>query len=219
MSDNQHAAPEEEAGGYGTPTAEQESGGPDAKQFAQPREEEDFDAAGLNQNSPDGETYQTGAPNLDHLSEEDQDSAGEPGAGRFGGTDDQLHAETDSADPGFEPVPRDPGDPPAQPEPGESPIPRDPDVSPVPNQPEELPTPRDPDAAPPGTPGAPGAPGGPGSGGGAGSDVPSADAEIDDSNTDGQSTAPFSSESGEDAAGLPDGSGNNLSSAKAPKED
>jgi len=47
--DNQHAAPEEEAGGYGTPTAEQETGGPDNRQFAQPREEEDFDAAGLNQ--------------------------------------------------------------------------------------------------------------------------------------------------------------------------
>ena len=39
----------EEAGGYGTPTAEQEMPAADNKQFAQPRDEEDFDAAGLNQ--------------------------------------------------------------------------------------------------------------------------------------------------------------------------
>src|SRR6478752_4822800 len=100
--DNQHAAPEEEAGG---------------QQFAQPREEEDFDAAGLNQNSPEGETFQTGTPNLSHFAEEDQDSSGEPGAGRFGGTDEQLHADTASTGAGFDPVP------------GESQLPRDPDAS------------------------------------------------------------------------------------------
>jgi hypothetical protein len=113
--ENQNAAPEEEVGGYGTPTAEQEAGG---QQFAQPREEEDFDAAGLNQNSPDGETFQTGTPNLSHFAEEDQDSSGEPGAGRFGGTDEQHHAENASSVAGFDPVP------------GESPLPRDPDASP-----------------------------------------------------------------------------------------
>ena len=157
--DNQ---PEEEVGGYGTPTAEQEMGGADNKQFAQPREEEDFDAAGLNQDSTSGETCPTGTPNLGHLAEEDQDSAGEPGAGRFGGTDEQYHAETDTNDPGFEP--------------GEPPVPRD-------------------------------------------ADVPSAEAEINESNADEQGSEPFSSESGQEAAGLPDGSGNDLPADKAPKDD
>lgn len=157
--DNQ---PEEEVGGYGTPTAEQEMGGADNKQFAQPREEEDFDAAGLNQDSTSGETFPTGSPNLGHLAEEDQDSAGEPGAGRFGGTDEQYHAESDTNDPGFEP--------------GEPPIPRD-------------------------------------------ADVPSAEAEIDESNADEQGSEPFSSEAGQEAAGLPDGSGNDLPADKAPKDD
>ena len=43
--DNQHAAPEEVAGGYGTPTVEQETGA-DAKQFAQPRAEGDSGSYG-----------------------------------------------------------------------------------------------------------------------------------------------------------------------------
>jgi hypothetical protein len=157
--DNQ---PEEEVGGYGTPTAEQEMGGADNKQFAQPREEEDFDAAGLNQDSSTGETYPTGPPNLSHLAEEDQDSAGEPGAGRFGGTDEQYHAESDTNDPGFEP--------------GEPPVPRD-------------------------------------------ADLPSAEAEINESNADEQGSEPFSSEPEQEAAGLPDGSGSNLPADKAPKDD
>ena len=160
--DNQHAEPEEEVGGYGTPTAEQEMGGADNKQFAQPREEEDFDEAGLNQDSPAGETFATGSPNLGHFNEEDQDSAGEPGAGRFGGTEEQFHAESDTNDPGFEP--------------GEPPIPRD-------------------------------------------ADVPSAEAEINESNADKQGSEPFSSEAGQEAAGLPDGSGNELPQEKAPKDD
>ncbi|WP_426004116.1 hypothetical protein ACPFL9_17305 [Paenarthrobacter sp. NyZ202] len=87
--DKQNATPEEEVGGYGTPTAEQEAGGGQA----QPRVEEDLSEAGLSQDSPDGETYATGAPNLSHLDPEDSDSAGEPGAGRFGGTDEQYHTE------------------------------------------------------------------------------------------------------------------------------
>ncbi len=57
-----------------------------------------------------------------------------PGAGRFGGTDDQRHAEADSNDPGFEP--------------GEPPVPRD-------------------------------------------AQVPSAEADIDESNADSQGSAPF----------------------------
>jgi hypothetical protein len=160
--ENQRTEPEEEVGGYGSPTAEQEMGGADNKQFAQPRDEEDFDAAGLNQDSPDGETFATGTPNLSHFDEEDKDSAGEPGAGRFGGTDEQHHAEVDSNDPGFEP--------------GESPVQRD--------------------AA-----------------------VPSAEAEIDESNADSQGSEPFSSESENDAAGLPDGSGNDLPKEKSPNDE
>ncbi|WP_426228612.1 hypothetical protein [Pseudarthrobacter sp. DSP2-3-2b1] len=163
MSQNsQGTTPEEEAGGYGTPTAEQEMGGAGGKQFAQPREEEDFDAAGLNQDSPDGETFATGTPNLSHFDEEDKDSAGEPGAGRFGGTEDQLHAEADTNDPGFET--------------GEPPVPRD-------------------------------------------AEVPSAEAEIDESNADSQGSEPFSSEPGQEASGLPDGSGNDLPAEKSPKDD
>ncbi|SDW76580.1 hypothetical protein SAMN04487917_105363 [Arthrobacter sp. yr096] len=87
--DKKDATPEEAVGGYGTPTAEQEAGGGQA----QPRVEEDLSEAGLSQDSPDGETYATGAPNLSHLDPENSDSAGEPGAGRFGGIDEQSHAE------------------------------------------------------------------------------------------------------------------------------
>ena len=94
--------PIEEAGGYGTPTAEQEMPPGDAKKFAQPREEEAFDAAGLNQDSPDGETFPAGAPDLSQFGAEDQDSAGEPGAGRFGGTEEQMSSENASTGPGYE---------------------------------------------------------------------------------------------------------------------
>ncbi|MFI2564113.1 hypothetical protein [Paenarthrobacter sp. NPDC018779] len=87
--DTQNPTPDEEVGGYGTPTAEQEAGGSQA----QPRVEEDLSEAGLSQDSPDGETYATGAPNLSHLDPEDSDSSGEPGAGRFGGTDEQAREE------------------------------------------------------------------------------------------------------------------------------
>jgi hypothetical protein len=78
MTKDSQGTPIEEDGGYGTPTVEQELGGADAKKFAQPREEEAFDA-------------------------EDQDSAGEPGAGRFGGTEDQMNAENESTDAGVKP--------------------------------------------------------------------------------------------------------------------
>lgn len=102
MSQEQQGSPIEEAGGYGTPTVEQEMAGADTKKFAQPRKEEAFDAAGLSQDSPDGETFAAGAPDLSQFGSEDEDSAGEPGAGRFGGTEDQMKAENESTDPGFE---------------------------------------------------------------------------------------------------------------------
>lgn len=170
--DKQHTGAEEEMGGYGTPTVEQETAGADGKQFARPRQEEDFDEAGLSQDSPDGETFASGTPNLGHFSEEDQDSAGEPGAGRFGGIDDQLHAGADTNDPGFEP--------------GATPLPRESDGVGF----------QDGDAV-----------------------VPSADAEIDESNADSQGNGAFSSETGQDAAGLADGSGNDLPKEKSPTDD
>ncbi|WP_458108584.1 hypothetical protein M1D51_03725 [Arthrobacter sp. R3-55] len=79
--DKQNATPEEEVGGYGTPTAEQEAGGGQA----QPRVEEDIEEAALGEGA--------GAPNLSHLDPEDSDSSGEPGAGRYGGTDEQYLTE------------------------------------------------------------------------------------------------------------------------------
>lgn len=162
--DNQQArSVEEEAGGYGTPTAEQELPGGDAKAFTQPRVEEAFDAAGLNQDSSDGETYPAGAPDLSQFGAEDQDSAGEPGAGRFGGTEKQMNAENESTEAGFE-------------------------------QGNEA-------AA---------------ENGGA---VPSSEAEMDEANTEEPEPGrPFSSESGQEAAGIPDGSGTDLPEDKSPKD-
>lgn len=99
--DKNNATPEEEVGGYGTPTAEQEAGGGQA----QPRVEEDLTEAGLSQDSPDGETFATGAPNLSHLDPEDADSSGEPGAGRFGGIDEQYQSEQSSVPQGSDNLP------------------------------------------------------------------------------------------------------------------
>lgn len=50
-------------------------------------------------------------------------------------------------------------------------------------------------------------------------DLPSSAAEIDESNDDSQGSAPVSSESGQEAAGIPDGSGNDLPEDKSPKDD
>ena len=50
-------------------------------------------------------------------------------------------------------------------------------------------------------------------------DLPSSAAEIDESNDDSQGSAPVSSESGQEAAGIPDGSGNDLPQEKSPKDD
>ncbi|KRE71104.1 hypothetical protein [Arthrobacter sp. Soil762] len=49
--------------------------------------------------------------------------------------------------------------------------------------------------------------------------VPSAEAEINDANADSQGSEPFSSESGQDAAGLPDGSGTDRPKDKSPNDD
>ncbi|MGZ4661859.1 MAG: hypothetical protein ACXVYB_11325 [Arthrobacter sp.] len=157
-------SPLEEAGGYGTPTVEQEMGAADNKKYAQPREEEAFDAAGLSQDSPDGETFPAGAPDLSQFGAEDQDSAGEPGAGRFGGTEDQMNAENETATTGFEP--------------GSDATADSGNVA-----------------------------------------APSADAEMDESNTEDTDTGrPFSSEPNPDAAGMPDGSGTDLPGEKSPQD-
>ncbi len=60
--ENQQQDPIEEAGGYGTPTVEQEM--PGGQSAAQPREEEASDAAGLSQDSPDGETSEDSGPDV-----------------------------------------------------------------------------------------------------------------------------------------------------------
>ncbi len=52
-----------------------------------------------------------------------------------------------------------------------------------------------------------------------GVDLPSSAAEIDESNDDSQGSAPVSSESGQEAAGIPDGSGNDLPEEKSPNDD
>ncbi|MET3919235.1 hypothetical protein [Arthrobacter sp. UYEF20] len=160
MTQDNQQDPAEEAGGYGTPTAEQEMPGGDTQQFAQPREDEAFDAAGLSQDGLDGETYPAGALDLSEFGPEDQDSAGEPGAGRFGGTEEQMSSENASSEPGF-----------------------------------DADAPEDSDA-----------------------EVPSSEAEMDGANTEQPDAGrPFSSEPGQDAAGLPDGSGTDLPESKAPK--
>ncbi len=161
MTEQKQQDPNEEAGGYGTPTAEQEVPGGDSRRFAQPRQEEAFDAAGLSQDSPDGETYPAGAPDLSQFGAEDQDSAGEPGAGRFGGTEEQMSSENASTTPGY-----------------------DADAS------------ENSEAA-----------------------MPSAEADMDATNTEEPDAGrPFSSESGQDAAGLPDGSGTDLPEGRSAKD-
>ncbi|VXB86429.1 conserved hypothetical protein [Arthrobacter sp. 9AX] len=50
-------------------------------------------------------------------------------------------------------------------------------------------------------------------------DLPSSAAEIDESNDDSKGSAPVSSESGQEAAGIPDGSGDDLPREKSPNDD
>jgi len=50
-------------------------------------------------------------------------------------------------------------------------------------------------------------------------DLPSSAAEIDESNDDSKGSAPVSSESGQEAAGIPDGSGNDLPKEEQPNDD
>jgi len=49
-------------------------------------------------------------------------------------------------------------------------------------------------------------------------DLPSSAAEIDESNDDSQGSAPVSSESGQEATGIPDGSGNDLPKEQSPND-
>lgn len=50
-------------------------------------------------------------------------------------------------------------------------------------------------------------------------DLPSSAAEIDESNDDSQGSAPNSSEPGQEATGIPDGSGNDLPQEESPNDD
>ncbi len=50
-------------------------------------------------------------------------------------------------------------------------------------------------------------------------DLPSGEAELDEGNDDSQGSAPVSSEPGQEAAGIPDGSGNDLPKEKSPNDD
>ncbi|MDP9987155.1 hypothetical protein J2S98_002314 [Arthrobacter oryzae] len=50
-------------------------------------------------------------------------------------------------------------------------------------------------------------------------DLPSSAADIDEANDDSQGSAPVSSESGQEAAGIPDGSGNDLPQEESPNDD
>jgi hypothetical protein len=50
-------------------------------------------------------------------------------------------------------------------------------------------------------------------------DLPSSAAEIDESNDDSRGSAPVSSEPGQEAAGIPDGSGNDLPKEEQPNDD
>jgi hypothetical protein len=50
-------------------------------------------------------------------------------------------------------------------------------------------------------------------------DLPSSAAEIDENNDDSKGSAPVSSESGQEAAGIPDGSGDDLPREKSPNDD
>jgi hypothetical protein len=111
--ENQHAAPESDPGGYGTPTAEQELGGQGSAQ-SQGNGQSQGDSQGVGTNEPQSGT-------------------------------------------------------------GEDPLPRD-------------------------------------------ADTPSSMAEIDENNDDSKGSAPTSSESGQDAAGLPDGSGNDLPQEQSPND-
>jgi hypothetical protein len=50
-------------------------------------------------------------------------------------------------------------------------------------------------------------------------DLPSGEAELDENNDDSQGSAPVSSEPGQEATGIPDGSGNDLPEEKSPNDD
>jgi hypothetical protein len=127
MSQDNQQDPIEEAGGYGTPTAEQEL--------------------------PGGDTKESGA--------QDQDSAGEPGAGSSGGTEEQMSSENAGGETAYD-----------------KPASEDAEVA-----------------------------------------VPSSEADIDENNAEQPDTGrPFSSEPGQDASGMPDGSGTDLPESKSPKD-
>ncbi|WP_425860970.1 hypothetical protein [Arthrobacter sp. TWP1-1] len=93
-STSHHGEPEE--GGYGSPSPEEEMpddaatnpGSPDPTLAGQESDEEALQ-----------DDKSLGAPDRNFFQEEDTGSDGEPGAGRLGGTDDQLREELDRSGP------------------------------------------------------------------------------------------------------------------------
>jgi hypothetical protein len=96
MTSNNSANQDSAAGGYGSPAPEDEMpadaatnpGSPDPTLRGQESDEEALD-----------DDKSLGAPSRNFFEDEDAGSDGEPGAGRFGGTDDQLREELSTADP------------------------------------------------------------------------------------------------------------------------
>lgn len=92
-ADSRQQVPSE--GGYGSPTPEQEvpqdaatnPGSPDPTLLGQESDEEALQ-----------DDKSLGAPERNFFEAEEAGSDGEPGAGRFGGTDDQLHEELTRSD-------------------------------------------------------------------------------------------------------------------------
>ncbi|MGO4584535.1 hypothetical protein AB4Z38_11690 [Arthrobacter sp. 2RAF6] len=71
--DKQHAAQEEEAGGYGTPTPEQEMPGPGGQQADQPKEE-------ALSTSEDGRNGSTAVPSADAELDDSNSEGSKPGS-------------------------------------------------------------------------------------------------------------------------------------------
>jgi hypothetical protein len=123
-----------------------------------------------NQQDPIEETGGYGTPTpeqelpaADQPNAADQQNSAEPGAGSFGGTEEQMSSENANARTGYDADPEASAD--------------------------------------------------------AGTAVPSSEADMDGANTEQPDAGrPFSSEPGQDAAGLPDGSGTDLPASKSPKD-
>lgn len=92
---DQHRSEEPAESGYGLPTPEQEMPADAATNPGSP--DPTIDGQETDQEALSSDTS-LGAPEQNFFEAEDAGSDGEPGAGRFGGTDDQLNEELASSD-------------------------------------------------------------------------------------------------------------------------